>query len=213
MSITRTTARFSAVCTTTLCLAGAAAGAALVSPGTALAASPSPSSSRVSALDKELLTAAHQGNLWEIETGQAAQTDATTSCVKKVGAEFVRDHRTLDAGVTKTAAQVGVKLPSGQTADQRKQAAALKAMAKKPSYDGAWLKAQYAAHTQTLALIDKVIASGTNAKVRELAKTARPVVAQHTQMVSHDRCRPPQAHSSQAHGSQTHSSQTPGSHR
>jgi putative membrane protein len=151
-------------------------------------ASPSSEPSAVSSLDRQLLTAAHQGNLWEITTGQQAQSAATTQCVKRVGADFVRDHRTLDAGVVKTAAQLGVTLPSGQTAAQLKQTAALKSLAGKPAYDAAWVKAQYPAHVQTLALLDKVIASGTNPAVKSLAKSARPVVARHTEMVNHGMC-------------------------
>ncbi|MGW7528015.1 DUF4142 domain-containing protein [Streptomyces sp. NPDC054783] len=153
----------------------------------ALASSSPPST--VSTLDRQLLTAAHQGNLWEITTSQQAQSAATTACVKRVSADFIRDHRTLDAGVVKTASQLGVALPSGQTAAQLRQTAALKSRAGTPAYDAAWLKAQYLAHAQTLALIDKQIARGTNPLVKSLAKSARPVVARHTQMVNHGLCR------------------------
>lgn len=187
MSTTRSRARIAAVCATTLCLAGA---------GTlqARAASPSPSpssSSTVSALDRQLLTAAHQGNLWEITTGLQAQRAASSYCVKRLGAIFVRDHRALEFGVLATAARVGVTLPSGQTAAQIKQTAALKAITKASAYDAAWIKAEHTAHVQTLALIDKEIASGTNPQVKALARAARPVVAWHTSMVNGSTCRAP----------------------
>ena len=130
---------------------------------------------------------------WEIATAQTAQTAATSGCVRQVGAVFIRDHRTLDAGVAKTASKLGVTLPSQQTAAQRQQAAALKSAARTSSYNSAWLKAQYTAHVQTLALIDKEITSGTNPMVKTLAKSARPVVEQHIAMVSHGVCHPPTA--------------------
>ncbi|MGJ5755796.1 putative membrane protein [Streptomyces puniciscabiei] len=180
MHTSRSRARSVAVCAATLCVMGVTSHPAL--------ASSSPSPSAVSPLDRQLLTAAHQGNLWEITTSQQAQSAATTACVKRAGADFVRDHRTLDAGVVKTAAQLGVALPSGQTAAQLRQTAALKSSAGTPAYDAAWLKAQYPAHTQTLALIDQEIASGTNPLVKSLAKSARPVVARHTQMVNQGVC-------------------------
>jgi putative membrane protein len=180
MYTTRSRARSATVCAATLCMMGATSLQAL--------ASSSPSPSAVSTLDKQLLTAAHQGNLWEITTSEQAQSAATTACVKRVGADFIRDHRALDAGVVKTAAQLGVTLPSGQTAAQLRQTAALKSLAGTPAYDPAWLKAQYPAHVQTLALIDKEIATGTNPHVKSLAKSARPVVARHTQMVNHGAC-------------------------
>lgn len=180
MYTTRFPARFTAVCASALGLMGATSLPALASP----AVSPS----AVSALDRQLLTAAHQGNLWEITTGRQAQSAATTACVKRVAADFIRDHRTLDAGVVKTAAQLNVALPSGQTGAQLRQTAALKSRAGTAAYDAAWLKAQYPAHVQTLALIDKEIASGTNPLVKALAKSARPVVARHTQMVNGGKC-------------------------
>ncbi|MER5685881.1 DUF4142 domain-containing protein [Streptomyces sp. NPDC002205] len=180
MYTTRSRARFAAVCATTLCVMGATSLPAL--------ASSSFSPSAVSTLDRQLLTAAHQGNLWEITTSQQAQSAATTACVKRAGADFIRDHSALDAGVVKTAAELGVALPSGQTGAQLTQTAVLKSLAGTPAYDAAWLKAQYPAHVQTLALIDKEIASGTNPLVKSLAKSARPVVARHTQMVNHGVC-------------------------
>ncbi|MFE8949447.1 DUF4142 domain-containing protein [Streptomyces sp. NPDC007856] len=180
MDTTRSAARFTVVCAAALSLMGAASLPAL--------ASSTASPSAVSALDRQLLTAAHQGNLWEIAASQQAQSAATTACVKRVAADFIRDHRALDAGVVKTARQLGVTLPSGQTAAQLRQTAALKSLAGTRAYDAAWLKAQYPAHVQTLALIDKEIASGTNPLVKSLAKSARPVVARHTQMVNHGVC-------------------------
>nr|WTB34211.1 DUF4142 domain-containing protein [Streptomyces sp. NBC_00830] len=180
MYTTRFRARSATVCAATLCVMGATS-------LPALASSP-PSPPTVSTLDSQLLTAAHQGNLWEITTGQQARSAATTDCVKRVSADFIRDHRALDAGVVKTAAQLGVALPSGQMAAQLRQTAALKRLAGTPAYDAAWLKAQYPAHVQTLALINKEIATGTNPLVKSLAKSARPVVARHTQMVNHGVC-------------------------
>jgi putative membrane protein len=180
MYTTRFRARSAAVCAATLCVMGATSLPALASSSFSL--------SPVSTLDRQLLTAAHQGNLWEITVSQQAQRAATTACVKRVGADFIRDHTALDAGVVKTAAQLGVALPSGQTDAQLRQSAALESLAGTPTYDAAWLKAQYPAHVETLALIDKEITSGTNPLVKSLAKSARPVVAHHTQMVNNGMC-------------------------
>ncbi|MBV9025033.1 MAG: DUF4142 domain-containing protein [Streptomycetaceae bacterium] len=175
MSLTRS----GAVCAAVLCLAGAGAAPALATVN---------SPSAVSALDTQLLTAAHQGNLWEIATSRDARADARSSCVRQVAAAFIRDHQKLDAGVARTASRLGVALPARQSPDQLQQLGALRAAAGKNSYDTAWLKAQYTAHVQTLALIDKELASGTNPAVKALAKGARPVVVRHTRMVSGGVC-------------------------
>jgi putative membrane protein len=173
MSITRS----GTVCAAVLCLSGVGAVPALASVN---------SPSAVSALDTQLLTAAHQGNLWEIATSQDARAAAKSSCVRQVAAVFIRDHQRLDAGVARAASRLGVALPARQSPAQLQQLGALRAAAGKNgknSYDTAWLKAQYPAHVQTLALIDKELASGTNPTVKTLAKSARPVVVQHLQMV------------------------------
>ncbi|MGW0513718.1 hypothetical protein ACWD1W_31510 [Streptomyces olivaceoviridis] len=59
------------------------------------------------------MTAAHQGNLWEITTSQQAPSAAPTACVKGADADFIRDHRTLDADITRTAAQHRPPRPKG----------------------------------------------------------------------------------------------------
>jgi putative membrane protein len=171
MSVTRR----GAVCAAVLCLSGTGAAPALA------AVSSSPSA--VSAVDKELLTAAHQGNLWEIATSQDARSGTRSSCVRQVAAVFVRDHRRLDAGVTRTASRLDFALPAQQSPALLQQQDALRAAAGKRSYDTAWLKTQYTAHVQSLALIDKELAAGTSPAVKALAEGARPVVVQHAQMV------------------------------
>ncbi len=136
----------------------------------------------VSAGDSMFVKAAHQGNLAEIAAGQDARKNATTACVKKVGAVLVRDHTKLDADVKALAAKLNVKLPGAPTPEQKKQLAAVRAKAGTPAYDKAWLKVQEAAHTATLALIDKELSVGQNAEVKAAARSARPVVAMHWAM-------------------------------
>src|SRR5690349_9212708 len=118
MSITRN----GAICAIALCLSGVGATPALASVN---------SPSAVSALDTQLLTAAHQGNLWEVATSQDARVDAKSSCVRQVAAVFVSDHRKLDAGVAKTASQLGVALPARQSPAQLQQLGTLRAAAGK----------------------------------------------------------------------------------
>ncbi|MGW0549461.1 DUF4142 domain-containing protein [Streptomyces altiplanensis] len=137
----------------------------------------------VSAGDSMFVKAAHQGNLAEIAAGQDARKNATTACVKKVGAVLVRDHTKLDADVKALAAKLNVTLPGSPTPEQKKQLAAVRAKAGTPAYDKAWLKVQEAAHTATLALIDKELSVGKNAEVKAAARSARPVVAMHLAMV------------------------------
>ncbi|WP_244283083.1 DUF4142 domain-containing protein [Streptomyces flavidovirens] len=137
----------------------------------------------VSAQDTMFVKAAHQGNLAEIAAGEDAQKHATTECVEKVGRVLVRDHTKLDTDVKMLAGKLRITLPGSPTAEQEKQLAAVRAKAGTPAYDAAWLKAQEAAHTATLALIDRELSAGQNAEVKAAARSARPVVAMHLDMV------------------------------
>ncbi|GAA2273790.1 hypothetical protein GCM10010145_52890 [Streptomyces ruber] len=142
----------------------------------------------VSGQDETFLKGAHQGNLAEIAAGEDASKNATSACVKKVGAVLVRDHTKLDADVKTLAGKVDVTLPASPTAEQEKELAAVRAEAGSTAYDTAWLTAQETAHRKTLALIDQELEDGQNAEVVAAARTARPVVAMHLEMVRGGTC-------------------------
>ncbi|MGW7264505.1 DUF4142 domain-containing protein [Streptomyces sp. NPDC054842] len=141
-----------------------------------------------SSQDHTFTRAAHQGNLAEIAAGHDAQKNATTACVKAVGATLVRDHGKLDSDLRMLAHKLGITLPGMPTAEQRQELAAVQAKAGTAAYDTAWLKTQDAAHTATLALIDSELKAGQNAEVKAAARAARPVVAMHLDMVRGGTC-------------------------
>ncbi|MEU0740785.1 DUF4142 domain-containing protein [Streptomyces sp. NPDC006134] len=161
--------------------------AALVLAAAAASAAPAVAAP-VGDQDVRFVKAAHQGNLAEIAAGQDAQKHATTACVKTVGAALVRDHGKLDSDLAALAAKLGIALPASPTAEQKRELAAVQAKAGSPAYDTAWLKAQDAAHTKTLALIDHELRAGGNAEVKAAARAARPVVAKHLDMVRSGTC-------------------------
>ncbi|GAA3935746.1 hypothetical protein GCM10022244_50190 [Streptomyces gulbargensis] len=160
---------------------------ALIAASTLLAA-PQALAAEVGEHDRTFLKAAHQGNLAEIAAGQDAQRNATTECVKAVGAALVRDHRKLDAATTSLSAKLGVSLPTGPAPEDERKLAAVRAKAGTSAYDAAWLADQEVAHTKTLALIDRELEEGRNSEVFAAARSARPVVAMHLDMVRSGTC-------------------------
>ncbi|WUD70524.1 DUF4142 domain-containing protein [Streptomyces sp. NBC_00510] len=138
--------------------------------------------------DTTFMAQAHQGNLAEIAAGNDAQLHATTECVKQVGDLLVRDHSKLDADVKMLAGKLKVTLPPSPSAEQNKELAAVQAKAGSPAYNAGWLSTQDAAHRKTLALIDQEIKAGSNAEVVAAARSARPVVAMHLDMVRGGTC-------------------------
>ncbi|MFV2121916.1 DUF4142 domain-containing protein [Streptomyces sp. Act-28] len=168
------THRWAATALTCLTLSGIAAAPALAADGPPT--------------DYAFLRASHQGNLTEITAGRDAQKNATTACVKKVGGVLEHDHTKLDAAVRALADKLGVDLPAAPSPEQQKVLADVMAKAGTGAYDTAWLKAQDAAHTKTLGMIDHQIAEGKDAEVTAAAKAARPVVAHHLSMVRGGTC-------------------------
>ncbi|MFF1561701.1 DUF4142 domain-containing protein [Streptomyces sp. NPDC058279] len=138
--------------------------------------------------DAVFLASVHQGNLAEIAAGQDAQRNATTECVKTVGARIVADHQKLDQDVKAVAAQLKTTLPTAPTADQQQKLKDVQAKAKTSGYDSAWLAGQDAAHRSTLALIRLEISSGKDSAAVAAAKQAEPVVTMHLDMVRGGTC-------------------------
>ncbi|MEH6379629.1 DUF4142 domain-containing protein [Streptomyces sp. KLMMK] len=133
--------------------------------------------------DASFLTMAHQGGLAEIAMGKDVKKNATTSCVKKTGEVLVKDHTMLDKKITDLAKRLRVTLPDQAMAEQRKDLKDLQKKAHTSEYDKRWLKLAAAGHVLALKMLDEEIAQGRNADVREAARMARPIVADHLKRV------------------------------
>ncbi|GGX87492.1 DUF4142 domain-containing protein [Streptomyces hiroshimensis] len=133
--------------------------------------------------DGSFLTMAHQGGLGEIAMGKDVKKNATTSCVRKTGEILVKDHTRLDKKITDLAKRLRVTLPDRAMDEQRKQLKDLQKKAHTRAYDRLWLQQAAAGHVQALKMLDDEIAQGKNTDVREAARTARPVVADHLKRV------------------------------
>ncbi|MEU6366615.1 DUF4142 domain-containing protein [Streptomyces sp. NPDC046931] len=163
-----------AVATMALAVAG------LTAPATAAVPATGP--------DATFLKMIHQGNLAEIATAEDAQKHTASTCVKQVADMLVRDHTKFDAVVVALAHSKGIILPSTASADQQKQLTTLKSLHGKRDYNRMWLQGQDTGHRQALALIDKEVSSGKDAKIREAARAARATVAMHLEAVRGGTC-------------------------
>jgi putative membrane protein len=162
-----------------LALIGAAgAGIALTAAGVAGATT----TAAPNAQDRAFLVAAHQSNLSEIAAGKAAQQKATTDVVRQHGELFIRDHTRLDASLQQVAKSLNVTLPTTPSAAQRATLASVSAKSGS-AFDSAWLTSQIAGHKAAKAAGAKELASGSDASVLGLAKTAAPVVQMHLTML------------------------------
>ncbi|MFB9907717.1 DUF4142 domain-containing protein [Allokutzneria oryzae] len=137
-----------------------------------------PESSR---MDRSFLMQAHQGNRFEISAGLLAMHKARCSTVRRLGAEFARDHRKMDAKLRLVSTRERVALPGTMT---RAQQVLLRQLAKRSgtAFDRSWLRAQVKAHEQVLALIHQQVRHGYSHEVKQLARGAAPIVLHHLNM-------------------------------
>ncbi|WP_136518162.1 MULTISPECIES: DUF4142 domain-containing protein [Cellulomonas] len=152
--------------------------AALVAAAACLALAATPAAAAPNAQDQQFLVGAHQANLAEIASGQAALAEATTPGVREMGQQLITDHQALDAQVTAVAQQLGVTLPDAPTPEQ--QAALAEVQAEEgQDFDTAWLYLQIESHRATLALGEQELAGGAEQAVKDLATASAPVVQRH----------------------------------
>jgi putative membrane protein len=162
-----------------LALIGAAgAGIALTAAGVAGEST----TTAPNAQDRAFLVAAHQSNLTEIAAGKAAQAKATTSVVREHGQLFITDHTRLDAGLQQVAKTLGITLPTTPNAAQQATLASVSAKSG-AAFDSAWLTSQLAGHKAAKAAGATELATGSDASVLGVAKTAAPVVELHLTML------------------------------
>jgi putative membrane protein len=128
--------------------------------------------------DADFLAQAAQGNRFEIASGQLAKRRARSPIVRALAKEFVRHHKQALAEGTAVAAKLGIAPPAGVNP---KQQATLDTLARLDGrrFDRAWLKAQLAAHVESVALHLRGALNGDTQDVRTLAILALPVVSQH----------------------------------
>jgi len=132
--------------------------------------------------DRTFLVAAHQSNLTEIAAGKAALQKSSNGVVRRHGQLFIRDHTRLDADLRKVADDLDVDLPSQPSAAQRATLASVSAKSGS-AFDAAWLSSQLAGHRQAKAAGQRELAQGSDARVKQLATAAAPVIQMHLDML------------------------------
>ncbi|WP_162606309.1 DUF4142 domain-containing protein [Jiangella asiatica] len=132
--------------------------------------------------DQAFLVAAHQNNLAEIASGEAAVDQASTELVRAQGQILITDHTMLDESLRQVADAHGVQLPAEPTAEQQAQLADVTAQ-QGAAFDQAWTQLQIAAHQAALTLGEQEIQQGTAADVIALAEEAGPVIQKHLTML------------------------------
>ncbi|NUR85532.1 MAG: DUF4142 domain-containing protein [Nonomuraea sp.] len=128
--------------------------------------------------DRDLLIRVRQAGLWEMPTGEWAQTRAQSRRVREVGKILMRDHQRLDQATRDVAGRLGVPLPDQPNADQQRWMARLSAESG-PAFDRDYANLLRAAHGAVYAVVAEVRASTRNTEIREFAQQGLAVVQKH----------------------------------
>jgi putative membrane protein len=132
--------------------------------------------------DAACTVAAVQSNVFEIETGRLAAQRAESGAVRAFAQMLVADHQAQLAGLTVTAAQLGIALPEPGAAAlspaQQAQLATLQGLTG-AAFDAELLRVQVLAHRLAISLHLTITTSASAPELRALALAALPVLGRH----------------------------------
>ncbi len=136
----------------------------------------------LTASDRDLLVRVRLAGLWEIPTGDQAQTHAGNRRVKEVGRLLAADHRRLDEQVRQLARKLQVPLPDQPNSDQRSWMAELSEL-RGSDFDVAFANRLRVAHGRVFSVVSEARATTRNTAVRPFAETAVEVVMRHMSLL------------------------------
>lgn len=134
------------------------------------------------AADEAFYQSAARGGLAEIALGELASSKGSTAGVKAFGRRMAEEHRAANLKLSVAAAKSGVTLPTDLAAQDTAARDKLQSLSGK-AFDLAYLESQVQAHTETIGLLEKQIASGTDPAAKAWASEMLPTVKRHAEMI------------------------------
>jgi putative membrane protein len=129
-------------------------------------------------------TQAALSDLYEITSGQLAQSKGTSDHVKQLGATMVQHHTQTTQTLKSALPQAGVNVTPPTALDARRAAMIAELQnASGAEFDAKFLAQQKMAHQEALALHSTYAAEGDNPALKQVAATATPVIKQHIAML------------------------------
>ncbi len=119
-----------------------------------------------------------EGGISEVDLGKLAEQKSTNPKMKEFAERMVKDHSAANEKLQSLAASKNISLPSSASATQLATKAKLEVLTGQ-TFDDSYIKSQLKAHTQTVSLLQKEIASGQDADAKGFAKSLLPTVRSH----------------------------------
>lgn len=128
--------------------------------------------------DKNFVSQASVGDLFEIQLGQMAQQKSNNQEVKDFGARMVKDHSANDDLLKAIAKSQEISLPPGLDKKHKDMKAQLSALTG-AKFDHAYIPMMVAVHKKTIQKFEKEAATGHDAEVKKFAQGSVPTLKSH----------------------------------
>lgn len=129
---------------------------------------------------QDFVTFAAMSDMFEIQTGQMAESQAGNKKVAAFGKMLVKDHTKSSKQLMKLAKAAKLELSPPTELDQRHQVIANSLRdAKGTGFDTAFAQAQVAAHREGIALFTTYSEKGDNPQLKAFARKGLPVLQKH----------------------------------
>ena len=152
----------------------------LVVAGAVPAAGAKPSKA-VSAADEQYLKTSIQGDLFEIIGGTWAQKHTKNAAVLRMADRIVSDHTKSLKDAVKLARSLGIDVPGSPTPSEVWELKAVTSMRGR-AYDHWYASLEVYDHVQDIQETTDEINDGTNAKIRDDARTELPMLQLHLKL-------------------------------
>ncbi len=140
------------------------------------------SSGPISELDRKLLVAVRQADLWELPAGRLAQENGSSEQVKRAGLHLMEGHSRLDQMVREIAAALNVAIPNEATPEQQGFVRRLQ-NSRGAEFDAFFANILRETHGKVFVTIAQVRATTQNSLIRDMAIEANKAVADHQEVL------------------------------
>lgn len=170
-----------------LALSASAFAAAHAQQGTAPASPPSTSGNaaapsqmkQMKSSDRNFVTKAANGGMFEVRSSELAATKAQRSDVKEFAQRMIADHTGVNQNLEQTARAVGATVPAELDAKHKAKIDKLQATQNGKAFDTAYINAQVEAHKEAVDLFKSYARNGQNQQLKTLAADSLPALQEH----------------------------------
>jgi putative membrane protein len=138
-----------------------------------------------SSQDQAFVNEAARGGKMEVELGQLAERNGSSSDVKAFGAHMVKDHTRLNNELGSVATSIGLTVPADLSAEQKREYTKLSKVSGK-SFDRQYIDLMVKDHTEDLAAFQKAESTVQDPKLKKAISSAIPVIQEHLHMAKSD---------------------------